>query len=328
MAISADETGFYIVEETTVGVIPATPAWQPLPIVSESLATNAATTVSNTLNPQRQTVDSILTGLDVSGSVECELARTPAMDLIFESAFASTWDTATAPPAWSLSVEGTKLTFSVMKRWPDGAGGFIYQLYSGCMVNTMAFTMSAGAEVTVSIGIVGQSVDADRATVEPVGSTYLTLSEFNVLRAPEVTDILLDNAGGTLAPELAGQCTTDMVLNMNANVRGVQCLGTLGNKDVVLGRFEGSLDMTIFFNDNNIMEEFLNQAELSASFTIGDDTTTDFYKFSVPRGKISSETVVAGGTGTDVVNQLTLQALLDASLTPQTSITSATTAYV
>lgn len=328
MAISADNASYYLVEETVVGTIPDPAVWMPLPIVSESLATNATTTISNTLNPQRQVVDSILTGMDVSGSLECELARTPAMDLLMESMFASVWDKATAPPAWSLSVESTKLTFSIMKRFDDGAGGFIYQLYTGCTVNTMAISMSAGAEVTISVGIVGEQTDADTSTLEPPNSTYQTLAEFNVLRAPEVKDIVLDNVGGTLAPQLAGVCTTDMTLNLNANVRGVQCLGTLGNKSVVLGRFEVALDMSIFFTSNNIMEEFLNQNFLNASFTIGDDTGDEFYKFAIPKGKISSETVVAGGTGTDVVNQLTLQGLVDATLTPQTSITAGTTDYV
>lgn len=325
MAISADNASFYIIAETTVGVVPDPASWMPLPIVSESLATNASTTVSNTLNPQRQVVDSVLTGMDVSGSLECELARTPAMDLLFESGLASTWDKVTAPPVWDLSVEQTKLTFTIMKKFLDAVGTYVYQIYSGCTVNTMAITMSAGAEVTISIGIVGETVDADTNTVEPLNSDYQTLTSFEVLRAPEVKDIVLDNAGNTLDPVLSGVCTTDMTLNLNANVRGIQCLGTLGNKSVVLGRFEVTLDMTIFFNTNHVMEEFLNQTLLNASFTIGDDTTDQFYKVQVPAGKLTSETVVAGGTGTDVVNQLTLQGQLDASLTPQTSLILGTT---
>lgn len=331
MGISADETGIYIVEEVTYGVVPTNPVFQELPIVSESLATNANTTQSNTLNPDRQLVDSILTGLDVSGNLEIEVARTPALDLLIESAFASDFDVSGAP-AWTLSVQGVMKSFTIMKRWPDPAGtpgvDYLYHIYQGCVVNNLTFNMSAGSEVTGSIAMIGKEVDADTATVAPVGATYQPLTKFNVLRAPEVQDIVMDNVGGTLALAIGDACVTDITLSMSANARGIQCLGTLGNKETVLGRFDTTLVMTIFFNSNDIMEEFLNQSIVNSSFTIGDALTDEHYAFVVPRAKISAETVVAGGTGTDVVNALTLQALIDNTQTPPTSLIMNTSAYV
>ena len=331
MGISADETGVYIVEEATYGVVPTTPAFIELPIVSESLATNANTTQSNTLNPNRQLVDSILTGLDVSGSLEIEVARTPALDLLFESAFASDFDISGAP-AWALSIEGKMKSFTILKRWPDPAGtpgtDYLYHIYQGCVVNTLTLNMSAGAEVTGSIAMIGKEVDADTSTVAPAGATFTSPTKFNVLRAPEIKDILLDNASGSLATAIGASCVTDLTLTMNANARGIQCLGTLGNKETVLGRFDSTLTMTIFFNSNDIMEEFLGQNIINAAFTIGDDTSDEHYAFVVPRGKISAGTVVAGGTGTDVVNAITLQALVDNTLTPPSTLVLNTKAYV
>ncbi len=331
MGISADETGFYIVEEVTYGVVPATPIMIELPIVSESLATNANTTQSNTLNPDRQLVDSILTGLDVSGNIEIEVARSPALDLLMESGFASDFDISGAP-AWTLSVEGTMKSFTMIKRWPDPAGtpgtDYLYHIYQGCVVNSMTFNMSAGAEVTASIAMIGKEVDADTATVAPVGATFTSVTKFNVLRAPEVKDIVLDNESGDLATAIGTSCVTDLVLTMNANARGIQCLGTLGNKETVLGRFDSTLGMTIFFNSNDIMEAFLDQVIVNAEFVIGDALTDEHYAFVIPRGKLSAETVVAGGTGTDVVNAVTLQALIDNTQTPPTSVILNTSAYV
>ena len=330
MGISADETGIWIVEETFYGVVPTLPAFVELPIVSESLATNANTTQSNTLNPDRQLLDSILTGLDVSGNLEIEVARTPALDLLIESAFASDFDISGAP-AWTLSVEGTMKSFTILKRWPEPGGtpgvDYLYHIYSGCVVNSMTMNMSAGSEVTASVAMVGKEVDADTSTVKPAGATFTPVPAFNVLRAPEVQDIVLDNVSGSLAVAIGTACVTDMVLTMNANARGIQCLGTLGNKETVLGRFESTLAMTIFFNSNDIMEEFIGQTIVDVVFTIGDDTGSDHYAFVVPRAKIATETVVAGGTGTDVVNALTLQALIDNTQTPPTSVILNTRAY-
>ena len=133
--VTADETGIYLVEETEgYGIVPTNPVFLELPVTSESLATNANTTTSNTLNPDRQLVDNILTGLDISGNLEIELARTLALDLIMESAFASDIDIS-ATPALTLSVEGTRKSFTVLKRWPDPAGtpdvDFLYHIYQG-----------------------------------------------------------------------------------------------------------------------------------------------------------------------------------------------------
>lgn len=328
MPVSADGVGIYIVEETVYGVVPTSPVFLELPIVSESLAANANTTQSNTLDPDRQLLDSILTGIDISGNVEIEVARTPALDLIFESIFASDIDI-TGAPLWTLSVEKLKKSFTLMKAIPDPAspGDYIYHIYQGCVVNSMTVTMNAGAEVTASIAIVGKEVDADTATVEPAGATYPALASFNVLRAPQVTDIVLDNVANTLATAIGASCVTDIVLTMSGNVRGIQCLGTLGNKETVLGRYDATLAMTVFFNTNDIMEEFLVQGLVDAAFTIGDDTGSDHYAFVVPKGKIASETIVAGGTGTDVVNALVVQALKDTTQTPSTSVIMNTRQY-
>ncbi len=332
MGISADETGIYIVPEVTYGVVPATPAFIELPIVSESLGTNANTTTSNTLNPDRQLVDSILTGLDISGNLEVEVARTPAFDALLESAMSEAWDKLTVPGDWTLPVGSTLKSFTILKRWPDPAGtvgvDYLYHIYQGCVVNTMTMSISAGSEVTASIAMVGKEADADTATVLPVGATLTSPTKFNVLRAPEINNIVLDNVGNTLATAIGTSCVTGMTFAINANVRGIQCLGTLGNKESVLGRFESTLAMTIFFNSNDIMEEFLGQGIVDATFEIGDTATDDHYSVILPRGKISAQTVVAGGTGTDVVNSLTVQALVDNTLTPPTTVILGTVDYV
>lgn len=330
MGVSADETGIYIVPEVTYGVVPTTPAFIELPIVSESLATNANTTTSNTLNPDRQLVDSILTGLDVSGNLEVEVARTPAFDALLESVMAEAWVVSLGD--WTLDVGATMKSFTIMKRWPDPAGvagvDYLYHIFTGCVVNSMTMTMNAGSEVTASIAMVGKEADADTSTVLPVGATLTSPAKFNVLRAPEVDNIVLDNVANTLATAIGTSCVTDLVLTLNANVRGIQCLGTLGNKESVLGRFESTLALTIFFNSNDLMEEFLTQGLVDAAFEIGDVLTDDHYAILIPKGKISANTVVAGGTGSDVVNSLTVQALVDNSLTPPTSVQITTVDYV
>lgn len=316
MPFGADLTQIAIVEEATYGETPLTPPFEVFNITGESLTGNAATALSNSLNNNRQTSDSFLNTLDVSGSMEFELSKSDALTLIMESAMGS--DVVVATTNRDLYVGNTQKSFTIEKRFEDASnpGVYIYHRYVGCVANTLTLSMSAGSEMTGSVGIIGKELQTDTAII--TGATY-DIPTVDVFRAPDVDSIVLDNLGGTLAPTLSTACITDTTININNNYRGIQCLGTLGNSEVVIGTFECSYDQTIFFGHNQMMDDFLAQTQVDEIITIGDDTTDNHYVFTTTNGKIASNNVVAGGQGTDVVNACTISWLYDSTLgTPTT----------
>ena len=318
MPVSADLTQIALIREVDYGVTPPTPTWLILPITGESLAGNASAELSQSLNPTRQDLDSILTGLDVAGSLDFEFAKTPAMELMMVSAMGN--DVFGVLPDQNLIVGSDQISYTVEKRWPDpnNEGSYLFHRYVGCVSNTFTLNMTAGASITGSTGVIGKELIT--AKTEIVGSVYTDPTSFEVFKGPDVNQIDLDNKGGTLLPTITDSCVTDITINLNNNYRGIQCLGTLGNKETVIGKFNASYDQTIFFGSNELMDDFLAQSILLETITVGDDATDNHYKFTTTKGKFASNEVVAGGTGTDVVNSNTINWLYDGSLPAPTTI--------
>jgi hypothetical protein len=319
MPVSADTTQYGIVKETIYGVTPTTPVFQLLPLTSDSLVAGANTALSQTLNPLRQTEDSFLNSIDVAGSLDFEFAKTPAMTILLESSMGKALAT-DASGNESLIVSNEQISYTVEKRWPDPAtpGSFLYHRYKGCVSNTLSLSMSAGDTVTGSVGAIGKELVTDTAII--TGATYVTATSFEVFRGPDVSQIILDNAGGTLAPTISDACVTDITINLNNQYRGILCLGTLGNKEVVIGTLQCDYDQSIFFSHNSIMDNFLAQNILNEIVTIGDVTKANHYTFTTTRGKFDSNEVVAGGTGADVVNSNKINWLIDNDLGAPTTL--------
>ena len=147
MPISADLTQIGIVEEATYGVTPTTPVFQILPITGESLAGNAATEISQSMNPHGQPLDSILTGLDVAGSLDFEFSKSAAMTILLESAMGS--DTVSSTTDRDLFVGREQKSYTVEKRFQKSDGTYRYHRYTGCVSNT--FNLTFPFEVTLSI---------------------------------------------------------------------------------------------------------------------------------------------------------------------------------
>lgn len=317
MPISADLTQIAIIEEVTYGTTPATPAFDVFIVTGESLAGNAQTQISNSLNANRQTSDSFLNGLDVSGSLEFEFSKSPALTLIMESAMGD--DVVSSTTNRDLYVGNEQKSFTIEKRFEDASdpGVYLYHRYTGCVANTLSITMSAGSEITGSVGVIGKELTT--ATTIITGATYTTPT-VDVFRSPDIDSIVIDNAANTLEATLSTACITDTTININNNYRGIQCLGTLGNSEVVIGNFECNYSQTIFFGHSQLMDDFLNQVQIDEIITLGDDTTDNHYVFTTTNGKVSSNNVVAGGQGTDVVNACEITWLYDSTVGTPTTI--------
>ena len=317
MPISADLTQIAIIEEVTYGTTPATPAFLVFNVTGESLAGNAQTQTSNSLNANRQTSDSFLNGLDVSGSMEFEFSKSPALTLLLESAMGA--ETTESTTNRDLYVGNSQISFTIEKRFEDASdpGVYIYHRYRGCVANTVSINMSAGSEITGTVGIIGKDMVTDTAII--ASATYPAVT-VDVFRAPDVDSIVLDNVGGTLAPTLSTACITDTTININNNYRGIQCLGTLGNKEVVIGNFECTYSQTIFFSHSQLMDDFLAQVQVDEIITLGTDTEDNHYVFTTTNGKVSSNNVVAGGQGSDVVNACEITWLYDSTVGTPTTI--------
>lgn len=294
-------------------VIPATPAFILARLSGESINFQPTTSISPELDASGQVRDSILTGARSTGSVELPLSRHPYFDDALAAVLRSAWGTGTKgdgsgpPPVTSavtadeLIVGNTLSLYCVEKRFSNPAGGFIYHRFNDSAVASMSLSISPGKEIGVSVAYSGGTMDPVEAMI--AGSTYPDPGTRPLFTAPEVSEV-------TIAGVTNALCFSDLGMEFNSNVRGIECIGTLGFKEQVLGRFEATIRGSAYFASNDLLDYLINQAVFPVTLTL-EDPTANKYTFFYPRCRMTAGGANAGGTNQDVVSSIAMQALYD-----------------
>lgn len=315
MAISADQVQIAVVAEDDYGVTPANPAFQVMPLTGESIVAEVNTTQSNMMTEDRQVIDSILTSAQASGSIETELAITEALYVMLDSALARQWaaispDVSGFPGLNESMIGKDQLSYTIEKRFPDPAtpGQYLYHRIPGCVTNTFNLSVSPEEPATVSMGIIGKGLITDAAMI--TGAIYEVPSNPVVLRGPDT--VMLNIKGQSVNVNCFGEFSVDL----NNNYRGVLCLGYLGNKEVAIGRAEITAAMQVYFTSNELLDALLVQEETTLDFALQTNATIDpgsYFAVHMPRVKFTQNSVVAGGSGEDVINDIAVQALYNSA---------------
>jgi len=286
-------------------VTPANPAFMLARLSSESLNFQPTTIVSPELDPSGQVRDSILTGARTTGAIELPVSRHGYFDEMLAAVMRGAWS------ANVLKVGSTLALYTLEKRFTNPAGGFIYHRINDAAVASASVSISPGREITASVNYSGGTMDFVEAAI--AGATYPDPGTRPLFASPEVSEITI--AGSTNA-----LCFSDLSMEFNSNVRGIECIGTLGFKEQVLGRFEATIRGTAYFVSNDLLDYLVNQNEFAATVTI-DDSQGNKYEFEFPRCRMTSGGAVAGGTNQDVVSNIALQALYDPATSTTVTIT-------
>ena len=303
MTTSSDLVQISVVAENVYGVTPTNPAFVVIRTTGEGLAFAPTTVKSSEMNPARQVTDSILTGGTVSGNLNFELAHETWFDQLLAGAFCADWQS-------DLLKVGTAFkSFTVEKRIPVPGGVTQYHRYAGCTVNGFSFDIKPNAIITGSFTLLGKGVTTGEDSLP--GATYSNPYLNPIMTAPRVVGIEI---GGVPA---VAQCFNNLQLSMNNNNRAIECIGTLGAKELALGRCEITATFGVLFNDSTLLKTLLDQVETSLRFQtndslqIGSPSGFNSFTWTIPRVKFTSNPVVAGGTNQDVVNTVAAEGLLD-----------------
>jgi hypothetical protein len=223
------------------------------------------------------------------------------------AALANTWTTGSST---DVSQIGTSLiSFTIEKKIPVPGGVTQYHRFTGCVPNTFNLSITPNQPITGSFGILGKALVASDDPV--AGATYQNPAFTPVMTAPLVVDIEI---GGVPA---VSECFNNLQLTLNNNNRAIECIGTLGPRETLLGRAEVGSQFSVLFNSNDLIDLLVSQAPTSLSFTTEDSSTQGSpdrpygYTWFMPKVKFTANPVVAGGTNQDVVNAVTAQSLLD-----------------
>lgn len=305
--VASEQIQIGIIEEVTVGVTPLTPAFQLVRADSESLGFSPQTLADDELvSTGRTSYPADIVGMTIQGSINFTLKKAPWLELVFGGVFGSNWGlcpvSATGLVNPDTMVVGRTLrTFTIEKRWPDPvtAGQFLYQRFRGCTFSSLSLSVAPNQKITGSVTVVGGSPEIAVATI--AGATYVTAGQNPSFTAPKVVGI---DVGVVLG--MGTHCWNQLTLNFDSQNRGIPCIGTTGDREVVLGTLNASISGTIYLVDQTILSEML------ANNTVGDAVVTfsdgvNVYKFQFFDVRPTQGSASSGGKGQDVTIPLTLE---------------------
>ena len=182
--------------------------------------------------------------------------------------------------------------------------------FTGMVPNTLSMTAAANSIMTGTLDFIGK--DASRGATS-IGSTYTAATTADVMNAVSNVGQIME--GATMA-EISGVFISEMSFTLNNNVRGLAAIGTLGNADLGVGTVEVTGTLNTYFENGNLYDKYLAGTETALSFKVEDGSTEgegNAYIFTFHRVKFQSDTVNVGGLNSDVMENLTWQAIRDAT---------------
>ena len=282
----------------TGGVNTSNTAWETMRFNSESLNFNIENTQSEELRPDRTESDLIQTGASSAGDVNIELSY-GSFDDMLEALLCGTW-------ASNVVENGSTRRFFTLRKGFTDANPPQYHLHRGCMVEGLNLEMEIGRIVTGAFNFMGFGIDPEFGVMETTfgGETVNAAPTTSPMNAvTNFQDFMIN------AVPYSG-CINKLSLNVKNNVRAIQCLGTLGARDMRLGILEVTGDAEFYFNEGSIYDKFVKGFEFDLRFAL-EDNVGNRLDFVLPRVKLESAEVVAGGRNTDVMMSGTYRALYD-----------------
>ncbi len=300
----ASGTRLAYVAESTENTTPSSPSFKNLRFTSESLNYEKQTVVSDEIRPDRNVSDLIDVGYNVAGDINFELSYATFDDLL-EGVMFNTWATN------ALKNGVTPKAFTFEKTFEQGAND-AFMRFTGVKVGTMSLAVTAREIVTGTFGLMGRGHTAAAAALS--GATYADANTKAVMSAS--ADV------GSLSISGVSPSPTIMSLNLQIenSLREQAAVGQKGLAGIGAGRCVVTGSLEAYFDNLALYNAFVDHDDVGIDFTVG-SVTSEKYRFELPKTKLSTGTITAGGNDQDVMAAFDFQAIYDTSGSPANNAT-------
>jgi hypothetical protein len=171
----------------------------------------------------------------------------------------------------------TDKSFSIEHWHPDAGATGASEVFSGCKVSKMSFSLPATGMATVSTEFVGK--DATGATAQ-----YFTSPT-----AATTTGCMAAVNGVVMVGGVTGGTITGMTLDISSAQSGEPGIGSNTTDQQATGRVIATGQITAKFDSTTLRDAFYNETEISAIavFTANNSANSDFIGFSLGRLKLT-----------------------------------------
>lgn len=258
------------IAESTFGTTPSTPTLANLPINSHSLDLTKDRVEGNEIQADRMPRVDRHGNRQTGGSIEVDL-RKGDFDAFLESAFFSTFSTNV------LKIGTTPKYFSIEDRAADISQ---YRLFKGMAVSSLGVSIAPNQMVTGTFEMVGKDMTqaSTSATASPI-----TASSSN---AP------FDSYSGVISDGGSGiAIVTSLEFSLSNSLAPTFVVGASTTPQLEYGRAVVEGTMTVYYEDETLINKFLNETESAIEVTIDDPSGSSDYTFLFPRVKYNGASV-------------------------------------
>jgi hypothetical protein len=259
------------IAETAFGTTPSTPTFAYLPINTHSLDLTKDRVEGNEIQADRMPRVDRHGNRQAGGSIEVDL-RADAFDALFESAFLNTFST-------NVLKIGTTPKYFSMEDAAQDIGQ--YRLFTGLSASSMNVSIAPNQMVTATFDMVGKGMTQSSSTGSTGGTP--TASSGN---AP------FDSYSGTI--EDGGSAigiVTSIDFSLTNSFAPTFVIGSDVAQSLEYGRAVVEGTITVYYEDETLINKFLNETESSILVSVDDPTGGNAYTFEFPRVKYNGASV-------------------------------------
>ena len=277
--------------ESTFGTTP-TGNFTNLPFSTHSLNLTKDRLAGNDIQADRMPRVDRHGNRQVAGDIVVDL-RDGDYDTFLESAMLNTWATDV------LKVGVTPKFFSIEDYAADIDQS---RVFTGCSVSSMAISLAPNQMVTTTFSMVGK--DMTISGTEKTQNSASGSSPFDAYSG----DISIGNVGGASAVAIV----TSLDFTINNSYAPTFVIGDDSAPSLEYGRAEVEGTMTVYFEDEAMINRFLNETETEIEVSVDDPTGGNSYTFQFPKVKINSADVGVDGPTSRMIS-MSFVALYDAT---------------
>ena len=259
------------IAETSFGTTPSTPTFANLPINSHSLDLTKDRVEGNEIQADRMTRVDRHGNKQAGGSIEVDL-RKGDYDELLESAFFNSYAT-------NVLKVGTTPKFFTIEDAANDINQF--RLFTGMAVSTASFSIAPNQMVTATFDMVGKGMTQAGTTGSTGGAP-----------TPSTTNSPFDSYSGTITDGGSGiSIVTSIDFSLSNSLAPTFVVGADNAQSLEFGSAVVEGTMTVYYEDETLINKFLNETESSITVSVDDPTGSNAYTFEFPRVKYNGASV-------------------------------------
>lgn len=255
-----------------------------LPFNTHNLDLTKERVQGNQINPDRMLRVDRHGNRNAQGEVVVDL-RGDDYDSLLESAFMSAWNLN------DLKIGTTPKYFTI----EDYASDIDQvRLFTGMTVNTMSVSIAPNQMITTTFGFVGYDMAVNQTQSTPSAAT---LNEpFDSYSGA----YRIANQGSS---PVAATNLSDIEFTIDNQITPAFVVGDAAAPQLILGSVNVEGNMTVFFENDALIDRFLDETETALEVSVQDSTGAHIFTFLFPRVKINgAEVAVTGRDGARFVS--------------------------